>query len=101
MLPALADGDLVLVDPGNHDRPDIGQIVVAPDPQDEERSLIKRVRSHGEHTLALGSDNPAEGRDSRHFGSIPCENIVGPATLVWRWGRDGVWFVALCTTPND
>lgn len=81
MLPTLADGDLVLVDP--HLRPEIGAIVVAREPR-VGRVLVKRVRSRGDATVALGSDDPTQGRDSRHFGSVPLRHVVGSVTVAYR-----------------
>lgn len=80
-MPTLADGDLVLVDV--EARPSIGEVVVAREPN-VERVLVKRVRSRGDDTVALGSDDPTQGRDSRHFGSVPLRNVVGPVTLAYR-----------------
>lgn len=84
MSPALANGDWVLVDIRDRRRlPRPGTLVVAEEPGDG-RVVIKRVRSHGDRTIALGSDNPLEARDSRHFGSIGADQIVGPVTQIWR-----------------
>lgn len=83
MEPTLADGDYVLVDNRVVSVPDVGTIVVAREPR-AERVLVKRVRSRGDTTVALGSDDPTAGRDSRHFGSVPLTNVIGTVTLAFR-----------------
>ncbi len=86
MMPTLADGDLVLADNRVSELPPPGAIVVAREP-DAVRILVKRVRSTGTATVALGSDDPTQGRDSRHFGSVPLRNVMGTVTLSWRSTR--------------
>lgn len=87
MLPTLAPGDiLVLRSPGDA-LPDVGQLVVIHDPQHETRRLVKRVASHGRRTLSVRSDNPLEGRDSRHFGSLGSDQVVGVVRFVVPLGR--------------
>jgi hypothetical protein len=84
MLPALGEDDYVWIARRGESLPAIGSIVVSLDPSNQDRILVKRVLSHGTHTVALGSDNPQEGRDSRHFGSVPAELVIGTVTRVWR-----------------
>ena len=67
-------------------KPPIGSVVVARVRQLNKRLnhrgvVIKRVRSHGGATVALGSDNPTEGTDSRDFGSIESMDIIGIVIL--------------------
>ena len=89
MEPTLSDGDYVLIDaeplPSPHGVPRVGQIVVAREPR-VGRILVKRVRSLGNATVALGSDDPTAGRDSRHFGSVPLHDVLGRVTLAYRAG---------------
>lgn len=76
MRPGFADGDLVLVRSRWRRPPEPGDVVVAREPGNG-RILVKRVLSRGPATVYLGSDDPEAGRDSRHFGSVPIENLVG------------------------
>lgn len=86
MMPALEPGDCLLVEPvlpGSRPvRP--GEIVLAPDPRDPRRTLIKRVARIDEGGLAwLEGDNPAESTDSREFGPVALEEIT--ARVRWRY----------------
>jgi phage repressor protein C with HTH and peptisase S24 domain len=72
MLPALRPGDrLLVVRLLRPPRP--GEVVVAADPRDPRRELIKRVATVDATGVALVSDNPA-GREAR----------VPPRTVAWR-----------------
>lgn len=85
MQPSLEPGDCVLVDAA---RPDFGDVVVFTDPGSPSRRFIKRYASRGDHGFAVRSDNPLHARDSRHFGSIPFDHMIGRATIVFdRRGR--------------
>ena len=80
MLPGLKEGDEVLLNPRDT-RPCIGDIVVARDPRQPERKLIKRVTAVDERGWAdLRGDNPTASTDSRTFGLVPPELIVGRVT---------------------
>lgn len=88
MLPTLRPGDRLRVDPGayRHSLPLVGDLVVAVDPQEPSRWLVKRVAavlaaSAGERIprVVLRSDDPARGRDSRAFGPVGLDRIVGRA----------------------
>ena len=83
MLPTLAPGDTVLVDPrAYHGRvPAIGDLVAARHPRQPDIEIVKRVavlEASGECYLL--SDNPSEGTDSRSFGAIPQGLILGRVT---------------------
>ena len=88
MTPALQERDCVLVDTRPRPAIRVGDVVAIRDPKDPERVLVKRVGSVGPRSFAVRSDNPLEARDSRHFGSLHVEDLIGPATLVFtRHGR--------------
>jgi nickel-type superoxide dismutase maturation protease len=93
MEPALEPGDWLLVDPDAYlDRvPEPGDLVLAPDPREPERLLIKRVASvDADGTLALLGDAPDESTDSRVFGSIDPSTVRGrPWFRYWPMGRIG------------
>ncbi len=91
MTPTLADGDLILV--RQHDAlPVIGALVAVRHPHTD-LMMVKRVRSRGAHTFAVGSDNPTEGTDSRHFGSLPPEKLEGLVTAAR--SRDRFYVIAI------
>ncbi len=75
MAPALLPGDRLLV---GRARPRAGDVVVAPDPRDPGRELIKRVERLDATGVHLRGDNPAMSTDGRVFGAIP------PDAVRWR-----------------
>lgn len=79
MLPALAPGDEVLVALG---RPvDVGDIVLARHPYRRDVVLLKRVdHIDSQGRLHLLGDNPRESTDSRSFGSVGAERVIGRVT---------------------
>ena len=84
MTPTLNPGDWVLTNPVNSESPQPGELVVIRSPEDARRTLVKRVRSIGARTFSVGSDNPLDGRDSRHFGPVRPEHFLGRVIAVWR-----------------
>ncbi len=83
MVPSLLEGDRVLVRRASQGELSIGQVVVFRSPVDG-RVMVKRVRTVVARSFSVQSDAVLEGTDSRHFGSVPWENLVGVVTLVWR-----------------
>lgn len=80
MHPTLEDGDLVWVQPMS-ELPSVDEIVVVRDPERPGHTLIKRVRSRGDASFSVGSDDPTVGRDSRHFGSLRQPHLLGRAVV--------------------
>ena len=83
MLPTLTSGDIVLVDTRAYtvSHPQVGDIVLARHPYQRDLSIIKRVADITEAgRLVLHSDNRKEGSDSRQFGTIASERIIGRVT---------------------
>ncbi len=83
MLPTLKPGDLVLVDVRafrlRDPAPD--EIIVARHPRQEGLTLINRVGFVDEAgRVFLRSDNPREGSDSRQFGAVAPDAILGRVT---------------------
>jgi nickel-type superoxide dismutase maturation protease len=78
MMPALRDGDLVLINP--HADLRIGDVVLARHPFKQSVKIIKRIAEilPGERYILLG-DNPPESSDSRSFGAIAAKDILGKA----------------------
>ena len=92
MAPTLIDGDrlVVLGRPwGRPAVPDVGDIVVVPDPRRPDRVLVKRVarvdRAAG--TVDVRGDAPGASTDSRDFGPVPLASVVG--RVVHRYGPAG------------
>ena len=83
MLPTLLPGDIVLVDTRAYRKttPAIGEIVVAHHPYQKNLTIIKRIADiTPEGRIVLHSDNPKGGTDSRSFGAINSERIIGRVT---------------------
>lgn len=83
MLPLLKPGEEVLIDPNSYQRklPKIGEIVVANHPQQPGLQIIKRVQLVTEEgNCFLEGDNVKESTDSRQFGLVDRENIIGRVT---------------------
>lgn len=78
MLPALKDGDLVLINP--YAEPQTGDIVLARHPFKKSVQIIKRIREISpEGSYFLVGDNAGESTDSRSFGAIRAKDILGKA----------------------
>lgn len=77
MNPTLKDGETVLVDRAAG-KIEIGDIVVAKHPIEENGEIIKRVERINErgHYFLVG-DNAEDSNDSRHFGAVAREYIKG------------------------
>jgi nickel-type superoxide dismutase maturation protease len=86
MAPALRPGDWIIVDRRAYRGrlPLRGDVVLARDPRDPSRELVKRVGRVDLHGNAwLLGDNEAESTDSRTFGLVPSVAIVG--RVRWRY----------------
>lgn len=83
MAPLLKPGDELLINPRayRHNPPNPGDIVVAQHPYRPNLRLIKRVEGGLQNgRYILKGDNPAESSDSRAFGAVAAEQIVGQVT---------------------
>ena len=93
MEPALEAGDWLLVDPDAYAgrAPSRADLVLAPDPREPARLLIKRVGSvAADGSLELLGDAPDASTDSRAFGSIAPSSVRGrPWFRYWPVGRIG------------
>lgn len=82
MSPTMQPGDRVLVVRTDRLRP--GQVVAVRDPRDPERIVVKRVAGG---SAAVGwrvlGDNPARSTDSRAFGAVGPDLVVG--RVVYRY----------------
>jgi nickel-type superoxide dismutase maturation protease len=80
MTPTLQPGDWLLVDPDayRHRRPRIGELVLVSDPRSDERLLVKRVGAVSpEGALEVVGDAPDASTDSRSFGPVGAEALLG------------------------
>lgn len=89
MAPALRAGDRLLV--LRLDRaPRVGEVVLAADPRDRQRELIKRVIVLRGGLVTLRGDAPHASTDSRVFGTVPAAAIRWRAVLrYWPLARAG------------
>ena len=79
MLPRLANGDKVLIDLKGYIA--VGDVVLAQHPYKSNVKIIKRVSGIADDgRLTLSGDNPAESTDSRTFGNVSLESIIGKVT---------------------
>src|SRR5207244_10962797 len=83
MEPALRDGDWLIVAPLGG-APSPGEIVLARDPRQPERLVLKRVASVQDGRCTLLGDRPAASTDGRVFGPGAVEGVHGRALV-----RDG------------
>jgi nickel-type superoxide dismutase maturation protease len=84
MSPALAPGDQILVDLGAYrrTRPRPGDVVLARHPYRRDVRLVKRVAGvAADGRCELAGDNPAASTDSRGFGALPAEMVLGRVVL--------------------
>jgi nickel-type superoxide dismutase maturation protease len=79
MVPALLPGEWLLVERRTYTRrqPRVGEIVLAADPREPDRELIKRVVAVDTEsgTLDLRGDAPDASTDSRTFGALPMTSV--------------------------
>ncbi|MFQ6044377.1 MAG: nickel-type superoxide dismutase maturation protease [Candidatus Poribacteria bacterium] len=83
MVPLLKPGDEVLVNPRAYRRvlPKSGDIVVARHPYRKDLRLVKRVAEvFPDGRCFIKGDNPSESTDSRSFGTVTPEKILGQVT---------------------
>jgi nickel-type superoxide dismutase maturation protease len=83
MAPLLKQGDEVLLDPHAYRKhhPEIGEIVVARHPHSADFKIVKRVAFVDEDGgCFLVGDNRAASEDSRKFGVVSAEHLLGRVT---------------------
>lgn len=81
MMPTFLPGDRLLVARVPSVRP--GDVVLASDPREPARELVKRVRSADAFGVTLRGDNPAASTDARTFGAVRPDAVRWRA--VWRY----------------
>ena len=76
MNPTLENGEVVLVD--RTAKIEVGDIVVAKHPVEQNSEIVKRVERIDERgNYFLVGDNLEDSNDSRHFGAVTKEYIKG------------------------
>jgi nickel-type superoxide dismutase maturation protease len=86
MAPTLLPGDRLLV--ARVTMPRRGEVVLAADPRDGRRELIKRVAAIGPGGVELRGDDGGASTDGRTFGRVPVEAVRWRAVLrYWPPGR--------------
>ncbi len=84
MTPALSSGERVFVNRAAYwfSKPRPGDLVVVRDPRRPQRLLLKRVdRPAGDNCWLVRGDNEQASTDSRQFGPVPRELIIGKVWL--------------------
>ncbi len=94
MAPTLLPGDRIVVESRSYTQraPRPGEVVLAADPREPQRELIKRVASVDAELgeVELLGDAPSESTDSREFGRVPVGSIRWRAALrYWPPARAG------------
>lgn len=79
MLPTYTDGDWVLV--RRQHTAKVGDVVLVADPRQPARLLVKRVRGTEAGAVWVEGDNPQRSTDSRTFGPIGPDLILGRVLL--------------------
>ena len=81
MIPSLYDGDLVFFRKysANKSTIEIGDIIIFNHPSKKIR-LIKRVKTINDFSIEVSGDNQYLSTDSKAFGAIQKENIIGIVT---------------------
>ena len=79
MAPSISPGERVFVNRVAYwfRSPKAGDLVVLRDPREPERLLIKRIDvAHG-NSVEVAGDNADASTDSRTFGPVPADLIIG------------------------
>ncbi len=80
MEPALREGDWVFVLPPRR-LPRPGEVVLVRDPRERSRLLLKRVAQIAPGGCLVIGDRPDHSTDSRVFGAIPFDDVIGRAAF--------------------
>ena len=80
MEPTVREGDWLLVRQLRR-APKVGELVVAVDPREPERLLVKRVSAVAGDAVSVIGDRPERSTDSRHFGPLATAAILGRPVL--------------------
>lgn len=85
MEPFCKEGDFVLSLPYLFSKPRIGQVIVLNDPKGKDHLLLKRIihinKTDHHFLLWVEGENKEQSFDSRAFGWIPFDSILGRAVM--------------------
>jgi nickel-type superoxide dismutase maturation protease len=87
MLPLLQPGDEILINPYAYKKslPKLNDLVVTIHPLQPKITIVKRVTAvNSEEKYFLTGDNVADSTDSRHWGSVELQDILGKVTSYFR-----------------
>ena len=98
MAPALLPGDRLVI--ARLGPPRLGDVVLALDPRDRGRELVKRVAGLDLAGVTLQGDNQSHSTDARAFGALP------PHAIRWRvigryWPADRIGRVSTSAVGDD
>ncbi|MBE9048476.1 nickel-type superoxide dismutase maturation protease [Pleurocapsales cyanobacterium LEGE 10410] len=83
MLPLLQPGTEILIDPHAYYKspPRIDDIVVTTHPHDSQLTIVKRITAiDPQGKCFLTGDNLVASKDSRHWGTVSSQDIIGKVT---------------------
>ena len=83
MLPLLQPEEEILIDPYAYQKqkPQINDVILTNHPYDTRLKIVKRVALVAvDGGCFLIGDNPKESTDSRHWGKVECQKIIGRVT---------------------
>ncbi len=80
MEPTVREGDWLLVRQLRR-RPRVGELVIAADPREPARLLVKRVSAIDGDRVTVRGDRPDRSTDSRDFGDLAASEILGSPVL--------------------
>ncbi|MDJ0570458.1 MAG: nickel-type superoxide dismutase maturation protease [Pleurocapsa sp. MO_192.B19] len=86
MLPLLQPGTEILINPHAYQKkvPKVGDIIVTIHPDRPELIIVKRITDiNQDGSYFLTGDNLTESTDSRHWGTIKFEAIIGKVTSIF------------------
>jgi signal peptidase I len=88
MQPTYRPGDWLLVRRTRRVR--VGAVVVVPDPRDSDRIMIKRIVAADADGWFVAGDNPEASTDSRTFGAISRDAVIGRVLLRYHRGSEAL-----------
>ena len=79
MEPAIKEGSILFISRYHYlfRKPKVGEIIILRDPTNVKRFIIKRVEETKGNKVFVVGDNRSESIDSRQFGWIEINNIIG------------------------
>ena len=83
MSPLLNPGEEILINPCAYkrSRPQINDLVITNHPRDPKLTIVKRVAEVAmDGNYFLTGDNPQGSTDSRHWGTVNPDKIIGKVT---------------------